>query len=252
VQQTRGGHLSHGGNPADAAERQRAGTAEPVTLVDLDGGVTRIAPFSEWTREQVRHPGEQLLFVTRLERGQLWHRAKHSGRTWGHEVQVGPATVVSEAGQFHAVAEPDGGATITCLEGQVAVATQLTAPLLLDPDEAVSIAADGETCIVIEPSAKHAIELQVVDRSARRPDERTAGLPAPFGRWFALGSRQYVVPALLALVAVLLVVLIALMIFYRGTGHGASIGAVVRSHRLAAHLPSSDGSLVSAGVNGHP
>jgi len=231
--------LSHGGNLADAAERQRARTAEPVTLVDLDRAVTRIAPFSEWTREQVRHPGEDLIFITRLERGQLWHRAKHSGRTRGHEVQVGPATVVSEAGQFHAVAEPDGGATITCLEGQVAVATQWTAPLLLHPDEAVSIAADGETCIVIEPSATHAIELQVVDRSARRPDERTAGLPEPFGRWVALATRQYVVAALLALVAVLLVVLIALMILYRGTGHGASIGAVVPSHRLVVHLPTS-------------
>lgn len=226
MQETRGGEWTHGGNPAGAAG-ERAGTAEPVTLVDLDGAVTRIAPFSVWTREQVRHPGDDPLFITRLERGQLWHRAKHHGRTWAHEVQVGPATVVSEGGQFHVVAEPDGGATITCLAGQVAVATQLTAALLLEADEAVSIAADGETCVVVEPPAKNAIEPRVVDRSAWPPSKRTAGLAGPIRMWTAVASRPHFVSALLALVAVLLVVLIVVLVFDRGSGPGASIGAFI-------------------------
>ncbi len=249
MQETREGQWPHGGNPAGASDEQRTGTAEPVTLVDLDGAVTRIAPFSVWTREQVRHPGDQPLFITRLERGQLWHRAVQHGRTWAHEVQVGPATVMSEGGQFHVLAEPDGGATITCLEGQVAVAAQLTAPLLLERDEAVSIAADGETCVVIEPLPNTAIEPHAVDPSAWPPAKRAAGPLGPIRAWAAVASRPYVMTALLALVALLLIVLIVLLMFDRGSGHGSSIGALVRPHELSLSALVLVG---STGVDRHP
>ncbi|MDQ6697496.1 MAG: FecR family protein [Actinomycetota bacterium] len=222
MQETRGGRRPHGGDGAE----QPAGTAEPVTLVDLDGAVTRIAPASVWTREQVRHPGDEPLFITRLERGQLWHRAKHHSRTWAHEVQVGPATVVSEGGRFHVVAEPDGGATITCLEGQVAVATQLTAALLLEADEAVSVAADGETCVLVESPTRYAIEPRTVDRSMWPPSKRTSGLQGPIRLWTAVASREYVVSALLALVALLLVILIIILVFDRGGGPGGFIAPI--------------------------
>jgi FecR protein len=215
VQQPRG-EWPRGGKPAATAGEQRAGTAEPVTLVDLDGAVTRIAPFSTWTREQVRHPGDDPLFITRLDRGQLWHRAGQRAKTWAHEVQVGPATVVSEGGQFHVVAEADGGATITCLDGQVAVATQLTAALLLQKDEAVSIAADGETCVLVEPSPTRPIEA-AVDRSVWPVSTRNAGVTERVRSWTAVASRPYVVTALLALVALLLVVLIVVLV--SGLGH---------------------------------
>ena len=34
-----------------------SGATEPITLTDPDGAVTRVAPWSTWTREQVRAPG---------------------------------------------------------------------------------------------------------------------------------------------------------------------------------------------------
>ena len=46
------------------------GATEPITLTDPDGAVTRVAPWSSWTREQVRAPGGEPALVTRLEQGQ--------------------------------------------------------------------------------------------------------------------------------------------------------------------------------------
>lgn len=231
------GEWSHGVAPAGGGGGGRgAGTAEPVTLVDLDGAVTRIAPGGTWTREQVRHPGDEPLFITRLERGQLWHRSGQRGRTWAHEVQVGPATVVSEGGQFHVVAEADGGATITCLEGQVAVATHLTAALLLQRDEAVSIAADGETCVFVEPPRRDVTDPRSSTRAAWPTTTRDAGRTGPAGLWNSVASRSLLVPALLALVAVLLVVLIIVLVF---RGSGASAAAAATLVRLAGFVRSS-------------
>ncbi len=223
------GEGTHGGEPGGSAGA--LGTAEPVTFVDLDGAVTRIAPFGAWTREQVRHPGDDPLFITRLERGQLWHRAGRS-KTWAHEVQVGPATVVSEGGRFHVVAEPDGGATITCLDGNVAVATQLSSALLLQRDEAVSVDADGETCVMVEPAATKAAEPRAADPSQWSPTQRDDRAPAPNRVWVAVASRPYVVAALLALVAVLLIVLIALLVVDHGGSRTAPVGPA-RSHQSA-------------------
>jgi len=222
VQQTRG-ELTRGGKPAGGIGEKLAGTAEPVTLVDLDGAVTRIAPFGTWTREQVRHPGDEPLFVTRLEEGQLWHEAGPRGQTWAHEVQVGPATIVTARGRFHAVAEPDGGATITCLAGQVAVATQLSSPLLLEPDEAVSIGADGETAVVVEPPPMRASQPLALHR-ARPATRRDDGPPAPVRVWTAVTSWPYFVPVLLALVAVLLVILVIVVVFDGSGRSGAALG----------------------------
>ena len=223
MQQTRG-ELTRGGKPAGVGGEKLAGTAEPVTLVDLDGAVTRIAPFGTWMREQVRHPGDEPLFITRLEEGQLWHQTGQRAQTWAHEVQVGPATIVSARGRFHAVAEPDGGATITCLEGQVAVATQLSSPLLLEPDEAVSIGADGETAVLVEPPPRHTSPPTAVNRVPRPAEGRGDLPPAPVRVWTAVTSWPYFVPVLLALVAVLLVILIIVVVFDGSGRSGAALG----------------------------
>lgn len=176
---------------------ERAGTAAPISLVDLDGAVTRIAPFGAWTREQVRLPDGEARFVTSLDRGQLWHTAGEVS-TWAHEVRVGPATVSSRAGRFHAVAEPDGGATITCLGGHVAVSTKLHDPVRLEPDEAVAVAADGETCVVIDaaslaprspnrPPAAGPVSGQATNRAGRVQGAETGGnRPSYAGRRVAL------------------------------------------------------------------
>lgn len=145
-----GGEGSGGGPDPRGENEARAGTTEPVTLVDLDGAETRIAPSGSWAHEQVRQPGGEPVYVTRLDRGQLWHRSPLATSTWTHRVEVGPATVASPRGRFHAVAEPDGGATVTCLEGTVEVSTGLRDALALEPDQAVAVAADGETCVVTE------------------------------------------------------------------------------------------------------
>ncbi|MCU1353674.1 MAG: hypothetical protein JWM05_2883, partial [Acidimicrobiales bacterium] len=128
------------------------GATEPVTLTDPDGSVTRIAPWASWTREQVRPPGGDAVLVTRLDRGQLWFSAGTGGdaATWRHEVHVGSAVVTTTTGRCHVVAEPDGGATVTCLDGEVQVATRLRAPVLLTVDRAAAVSADGETLVVIE------------------------------------------------------------------------------------------------------
>jgi len=224
VQQTRG-EVPQGGDPAGVADRGHPGTAEPVTLVDLDGGVTRIAPNGSWTREQVRHPGDDPVFITRLERGQLWHRTGERSSSWTHEVQVGPATIVSDRGRFHVRAEPDGGATITCLEGQVAVATNLSEAMLLMPDEAVSVAADGETCIVVGPPMSGLAEPAMDDPAAGLADDPTE--PVSNGADVSItdrfvASHPYVLATLLALVAILLVVLIVLVVG-RGSGSHRSL-----------------------------
>ncbi|MCU1453903.1 MAG: hypothetical protein JWN46_2049, partial [Acidimicrobiales bacterium] len=136
------------------------GATEPVTLSDPDGSVTRIAPWASWSREQVRPPGGDALLVTRLDRGQLWFS---SGLTpeaaaagagiaapWRQEVHVGPAVVTTTAGRCHVVAEPDGGATVTCLEGEVRVGTRARAPVQLTVDQAAAVSGDGETLVVLD------------------------------------------------------------------------------------------------------
>lgn len=143
--------------PAGAADARWGGTeagagasTESVLLTDPNGAVTRVAPWSAWTREQRRTPGGEAALITRLDDGQLWFSAGSSGSAWRHEVHVGPAVVTTPSGRFHAVAEVDGGATITCLAGRTRVATNLRQPALLEADQMVAVASDGRTLVVME------------------------------------------------------------------------------------------------------
>lgn len=118
-------------------------------MTDPDGAITRVAPWSTWTREQRRAPGGEPALLTRLDDGQLWFSAGSSGSPWRHEVHVGPAVVSTPRGRFHAIAELDGGATIACLAGHTRVAPALREPVLLDADQTVAVSSDGETLVVI-------------------------------------------------------------------------------------------------------
>ena len=70
-------------------EEPSPGATEPITLTDPDGAVTLVAPWSTWTREQVRAPGGEPALVTRLEQGQLWFSAGRRRSPWRHEVRIG-------------------------------------------------------------------------------------------------------------------------------------------------------------------
>ncbi|MCU1357124.1 MAG: hypothetical protein JWM89_2542 [Acidimicrobiales bacterium] len=129
------------------------GATEPITLTDPDGAVTRVAPWSSWTREQVRAPGGEPALVTRLDQGQLWFAAGRRRSPWHHEVHVGPAVVSTPRGRFHATAEPDGGATIVCLAGRTRVVAGLREPVLLGPDQSAAVSADGRTLVVTDGPA---------------------------------------------------------------------------------------------------
>ena len=132
------------------AEPGSGGATEPITLTDPDGAVTRVAPWSSWTREQVRAPGGEPALVTRLDQGQLWFAAGRRRSPWHHEVHVGPAVVSTPRGRFHATAEPDGGATIACLAGRTRVVAGLREPVLLGPEQTAAVSSDGRTLVVME------------------------------------------------------------------------------------------------------
>lgn len=143
--------MTPGRKQGDPEDEEPIGAAtDPLTLTDPDGAVTRVAPWSSWTREQVRAPGGEPALVTRLEQGQLWFAAGRRRSPWRHEVHVGPAIVSTPRGRFHATAEPDGGATIACLAGRTRVVAGLREPVLLGPDQSAAVSADGRTLVVMD------------------------------------------------------------------------------------------------------
>jgi hypothetical protein len=149
-----------GGSPkADDA----SGATEPITLTDPDGALTRVAPWSSWTREQVRAPGGEPALVTRLDQGQLWFSAGRRRSPWRHEVHVGPAVVSTPRGRFHAIAEPDGGATIACLAGRTRVVAGLREPVVLGPDQSAAVSSDGRTLVVMDHVAATVVDGDTID-----------------------------------------------------------------------------------------
>ncbi|MEZ5182961.1 MAG: hypothetical protein R2702_13985 [Acidimicrobiales bacterium] len=143
--------MAEGHRQGNGSQEPRAtGATEPITLTDPDGAVTRVAPWSSWTREQVRAPGGEPALVTRLEQGQLWFSAGRRRSPWRHEVHVGPAIVSTPRGRFQAVAESDGGATISCLAGRTRVVAGLREPVLLGPDQSAAVSSDGRTLVVMD------------------------------------------------------------------------------------------------------
>ena len=140
---------------------------EPITLTDPDGAVTRVAPWSSWTREQVRAPGGEPALVTRLDQGQLWFSAGRRRSPWRHEVHVGPAIVSTPRGRFQAIAEPDGGATIACLAGRTRVVAGLREPVLLGPDQSAAVSSDGRTLVVMDrASGAEITDPEIIDLTA--------------------------------------------------------------------------------------
>ena len=134
---------------SSSGDDDRSPGAESILLTDPDGAVTRVAPWSTWTREQRRAPGGEPSLLTRLDEGQLWFSAGSPGSPWRHEVNIGPAVVSTPRGRFHAIAEDDGGATIACLAGRTRVSTAFREPVLLEADQTVAVSSDGETLVVI-------------------------------------------------------------------------------------------------------
>ncbi|MBX3285869.1 MAG: hypothetical protein KF703_11050, partial [Actinobacteria bacterium] len=118
-------------DPPPEDEGATPGATEPITLTDPDGAVTLVAPWSTWTREQMRAPGGEPALVTRLEQGQLWFSAGRRRSPWRHEVHIGPVVVSTPVGRFHVTAEPDGGATVDCLAGRTRVKAGLQEPVIL-------------------------------------------------------------------------------------------------------------------------
>lgn len=168
--------------------------ADPITLTDPDGAVTRVASWSTWAREQSRAPGGEPALVTRLEAGQLWFAAGRTQTPWRHEVHVGPAVVSTPRGRFHVTADADGGATIACLTGRTRVVTSLKEPVLLVADQTAAVSADGTTIVVMDRTPV----LEATDPSAvGRPSDRPARGAPP-------RSRGPEVAVLVALVVVLL------------------------------------------------
>ena len=135
---------------SNKSDPERTGATEPITLMDPDGAVTRVAPWSTWTREQVRAPGGEPSLVTRLDQGQLWFAAGRRQSPWRHEVVVGPATVSTPRGRFHVTAETDGGATVACLAGRTRVVAGLSEPVVLTANQTAAVSSDGATLVVMD------------------------------------------------------------------------------------------------------
>lgn len=163
------------------AEDPPTGATEPITLTDPDGAVTRVAPWSSWTREQVRAPGGEPALVTRLDQGQLWFSAGRRRSPWRHEVHVGPAVVSTPRGRFHAIAESDGGATVACLAGRTRVVAGLREPVLLGPDQSAAISSDGRTLVVMDRvvATEGDDDVRVVDLTAAEAGEAGAAAEVP-------------------------------------------------------------------------
>lgn len=167
-----------GGSRQDPGSSDR-GATEPITLTDPDGAVTRVAPWSSWTREQVRAPGGEPALVTRLDQGQLWFSAGRRRSPWRHEVHVGPAIVSTPRGRFQAVAESDGGATISCLAGRTRVVAGLREPVLLGPDQSAAVSSDGRTLVVMDREAADGTTVPVIIDLTDDADEVVEGAEVP-------------------------------------------------------------------------
>ena len=177
-----------GNGPEESAS---GGATEPITLTDPDGAVTRVAPWSSWTREQVRAPGGEPALVTRLDQGQLWFSAGRRRSPWRHEVHVGPAVVSTPRGRFQAVAEPDGGATIACLAGRTRVVAGLREPVLLGPDQSAAVSSDGRTLVVMDrTSGAEITDPEIIDLTAEELDEAEVPAVVEVAELAAVGAAE--------------------------------------------------------------
>lgn len=222
-----------------------AGANEPITLSDPDGAITRVAPWSTWTREQVRAPGGEPSLVTHLQDGQLWFAAGRTRSPWRHEIRIGTTSVTTPQGRFHASAADGGGATVACLAGRTRVLVKGGEPIVLRENQTAAISSDGTTVVVtkedpvqeadltrepgsvpapakVEPGGDTADDGSDLTGKSARPetvDDSLLPVPAP-RRSVAFVSAARVA----ALVAVLAVAAASIAVLFRDRGSDASAG----------------------------
>jgi hypothetical protein len=216
--------------------------SEPITLTDPDGAVTRVAPWSAWTREQVRRPGGESALVTRLDQGRLWFSSGRRKSPWLHEVHVGPAVVSTPGGRFQVSVEPDGGASVACLAGRTRVAASLEGPVVLGPDQSAAVSSDGLTLVVLdrpgvdvedpleEPNPVDDPKRHASDALVEQGGEGVAELAAERRR------RWWWVPELTAAAAVVAVFLAAITLFVHRPSPGTSETAITATTRSTLPL----------------
>lgn len=126
---------------------------EPITLSDPDGSITRVAPWSTWTREQVRAPGGAPSLVTHLQDGQLWFAAGRARSPWNHEIRIGDVSVSTPQGRFHVTVAEGGGVTVACLAGRTRIQPKDGEPTVIRQNETAAVSSDGRDVVVTEDVA---------------------------------------------------------------------------------------------------
>lgn len=213
------------GREHQGSDPEAPGVSEPITLTDPDGAVTRVAPWSSWTREQVRRPGGESALVTRIDQGKLWFSSGRRKSPWLHEVHVGPAVVSTPGGRFQVTVEADGGASVACLAGRTRVASGLEGPVVLATDQSAAVSSDGLTLVVLDRPHAEDVDIEDPLEQAGTDDEQprrpASGLAAASSvdeeparrRWWWL-------PELVAAAAVLAVIIGAIALFIGPSSEG--------------------------------
>ena len=217
------------------------GANEPITLSDPDGAITRVAPWSTWTREQVRAPGGEPSLVTHLKDGQLWFAAGRTRSPWHHEIRIGRVSVTTPRGRFHASAAQEGGATVACLAGRTRVLVEGGEPLVLRENQTAAISSDGNTVVVtqetpfVDPETVPLAAFEPRDDAAHvgvdgppearsdTADDSLLPIPAPRRSRAVVG-----VSRVAAVVAIVAVAVASLSLLLRDRGDDDAAGAVDR------------------------
>ncbi|MBX3314889.1 MAG: hypothetical protein KF906_11265 [Actinobacteria bacterium] len=142
---------------------------EPITLSDPDGAITRVAPWSTWTREQVRAPGGAPSLVTHLQDGQLWFAAGRAGSPWNHEIRVGDVSVSTPQGRFHVTVAESGGVTVSCLAGRTRIQPKGGEPTVIRENETAAVSSDGTDVVVTKEDVVTDDESAAVAAAAAAP-----------------------------------------------------------------------------------
>lgn len=176
---------------------------EPITLSDPDGAITRVAPWSTWTREQVRAPGGEPSLVTHLLDGQLWFAAGRTRSPWNHEIRVGTISVSTPEGRFHVSATEGGGATVSCLAGRARIVVDGDEPTVLRELQTAAISSGGDRIVVTQEEPVRAVDVTPVaaaEDAASGTDDKL--LPVPMARRSGALTGLARVAAIVAIVAV--------------------------------------------------
>lgn len=179
------------------------GASDPITLSDPDGAITRVAPWSTWTREQVRAPGGEPSLVTHLQDGQLWFAAGRTRSPWNHEIRIGDTSVSTPRGRFHVATTNGMGATVACLSGRTRIVVGDEEPVIIRENQTAAIGSDGDTIVVTDEEAVVESDAEpLAGLDADEPPTDDALLPVPVPRRVQRFAGLARVAALVAIVAV--------------------------------------------------